>query len=134
MASIMSKPGADPVELVGVGVVTADGIPLERAAERMHELQEIAEDGSRKPLEGDALLDAAEKWAARAGFDIDTTDAPYVPPAIADAPELTAPVVDEGAPVLTDVAPGPFAGAESVVPEPSGPVDLSTAPPAQEPA
>lgn len=56
--------------VVGVGVVGEHGkggIPIERAAERMPELQEKNPDGSlvtpRKPLRGEKLLAAARAWA-----------------------------------------------------------------------
>jgi hypothetical protein len=65
MPSILPKPGDEPREIVGVGIVTDAGIPLERAAESMRELRN--DDG---PLAAADLTAAATAWAETAGFTV----------------------------------------------------------------
>jgi hypothetical protein len=57
--------GQNEVAITNVGVATADGLPLEKAALVMSELQA---DGV--PLEGDALVEAAREWAGRSGLTV----------------------------------------------------------------
>lgn len=63
--------GQSEVAITNVGVATADGLPLERAALTMPELQHVvpSDDGDQVvPLTGDDLVVAAQEWAARAGL------------------------------------------------------------------
>lgn len=69
MALVFKTPedSADRVEINGVGVAPAfgvGGIALSHASERMHELQ----DGDGKPLKGNALKAAAERWGEPRGL------------------------------------------------------------------
>lgn len=87
MPSILPKPGDEPREIVGVGIVTDAGVPLERAAESMRELRN--DDG---PLTGAELVAAATTWAEGAGFivgepsaTVDEAQAAAVAKAAADA-------------------------------------------------
>ncbi len=58
----------EPSELPGIGVVDEQGVPLDRAALVMGELQ----DDKGRPLTGSTLLSAAKKFADRAGLTVTT--------------------------------------------------------------
>lgn len=60
---------ADQVEVVGVGVAGSygrGGVPIEEAAEKMHELQSAG----GVPLTGKALEEAAEAFAEERGLEV----------------------------------------------------------------
>lgn len=93
---LKTRKGQPPVEIGNVGIVDDKGIPLERCAPHMSELQ--AENG--EPLTGAALIAAAEKWAETAGLDVSKPGAkpksaakgkgkssPTVFPPLADKPD-----------------------------------------------
>lgn len=61
---------AEPVDLIGVGMVDENGVDIERAALRMPELQ----DENSAPLSGEELLEAAESYAERTGLTVTTTE------------------------------------------------------------
>lgn len=79
MPDVFKTRKGDPiVEIPGVGLVDdTAGVPLERAALVMAELQ----DKNGKPLAGQVLAGAAKKWADRVGLTVtqgpaDAEDAP----------------------------------------------------------
>jgi hypothetical protein len=77
--------GQPEVAITGVGLAGSEGLPLDRAAVVMPELQKPELDGAglptgeRIPLEGDELVKAAQEWAARSGLVVRDTDAPEPP-------------------------------------------------------
>jgi hypothetical protein len=59
-----TRKGEPDVAIIGVGIADEAGVPVERAAQTMRELQD--DDG--KPLSGKQLLDAAKQYADRNGL------------------------------------------------------------------
>lgn len=82
-----TRKGEPPIEIGGVGIADDEhGVPLERAAQRMRELQD--ENGA--PLTGKQLLDAANEWAGRTGLVVRKTTASGDEPAGAPDSPATA--------------------------------------------
>jgi len=73
----------EPSELPGIGVVNEQGVPIDRAALVMGELQ----DDKGRPLTGSTLLAAAKKYAEQAGITVTTST---------DDTTTTAPKGEEG--------------------------------------